>query len=196
MKKKKVKFTEEDKEKVILTTRQILLYLVDFYVKMTEFGDGGLFRKSINDYWRWRDLDKERFSREIYRLKKAKIIDCYNHNDERYIELTKKGIERTRFYITDEITISIPQNWDNKWRIVIFDIPNSKKTVRDILANKLKKLGFVRLQKSVFVFPYECKKEIDYLKKIYQIESYVQYILADQIDTKIDLKQHFFNRVI
>lgn len=185
---------EKDIKKVVLTTRQILLYMVDFYVGFSAFFDGGFFRKTINDYWQWRDLDKECFSKTIYRLKKDKFIDCYNHNNEKYIELTKKGIERVRVYITDEVKIPIPEEWDNKWRIIIFDIPNEKKTVRDILASKLKKLGFFRLQKSVFVYPYECKTEIDFLKKIYKIEPYVQYILADQIEADIDLFKHFFSK--
>lgn len=186
-----------DKKKLKLTTRQILLYLIDAFVVGFDVFDGyGLHRKSVSDYYKWRDFDKVRFQQDLYRLKKEKIVKRYQQGKERYIELTPKGKEKIRGYILSELKIIIPKKWDYKWRIVIFDIPEDKKTIRDIVAGKLKRLGFLRLQKSVFVFPFDCKAEINRLKLLYDISRYVQYIVAEQIDTELDLVKYFFEQTI
>lgn len=184
-------------EKIILTTKQVLMYLVDFSVGLFEFGDKGrIYRRSIKEYWRQRDLDKERLSKVLYRLCRNKFIRFYFQDKEKYIELTKKGKEKIRNFLVEDLEIKIPKKWNKKWRIIIFDIPNEKKTARDALASKLKQLGFLRLQKSVFVFPHDCKQEIDFLKELYEISPYVQYIVADRIDTEIDLLRYFYDRNI
>ena len=76
----KVTINKEDKKTVVLTTRQILLYLADFVVGMNQvFDRHGMYRKNIKDYWNWRQIDKARFSKDLYRLKKEKIVKERKH---------------------------------------------------------------------------------------------------------------------
>jgi DNA-binding transcriptional regulator PaaX len=42
-------------------------------------------------------------------------------------------------------------NWDGKYRLVIWDIPENKRVIRNLFRRKLKDFGFVLLQKSVWV---------------------------------------------
>ena len=78
--------------------------------------------------------------------------------------------------------------WDGLFRVIIFDIPENRKGIREIFRKKLKELEFQQLQKSVFVSPYECRNEIDFLKNVYEIVPYVSYILATDIpDIAFDL---------
>jgi len=159
------------------------MYLADLSVVMFHIGDKGrVYRKSIKDYWKWRDFDRIRFSQEVYKLKRRKLINVYKDGKDKYLELTPKGIERLKGYQIEGMVVKIPETWDRKWRIVIFDIPDDKKTARDILRDKLKQIGFIQLQESVFIYPFECKNEIDYLTEIYHIKPYVKYIVADFFD--------------
>src|SRR3990167_2211250 len=66
------------------------------------------------------------------------------------------------------------EKWDKKWRVVIFDIPEKSRMARDALRRKLKELEFRELQKSVFVHPYECKKEIDFIIEFFNLRHYVR----------------------
>ena len=158
-------FDETDLEKYKLTAKQILLYLTDGLVAGLDIFDGyKTYRKPIKEYWKWRDFDKENFGKDIYRLKKAKLIKIYYKNKEKYVELMPKGKEKLKKIMVEKIKLKKPGKWDKKWRMVIFDIPDKKKPARNALAEKLKKLGFYHLQKSVFVHPYDCKEEIDFLK--------------------------------
>ena len=87
--------------------------------------------------------------------------------------------------------IEKPKIWDGKWRIVIFDIPKHKKRARDALREKLKELGFYPFQKSVWVFPYPCEKEIQFLVELFDIWPYVNLIVAENISNDIKLRKHF-----
>lgn len=183
-----------DKEKIKLTARQILLYLADAVIAGHDIFDArGYYRKSTKDYFKWRNIDKIQFHKDLYRLEKSDFIKRVLFGKERYIELTKKGKERVGRELVKSISIKLPNSWDYKWRMVIFDIPENKKSIRDFLAKRLKLLGFKSLQKSVFVFPFECKQEIGRIKYLYCISKYVQYIVAEQIETEIDLIGYFFD---
>lgn len=63
-----------------------------------------------------------------------------------------------------------------EWRIVIFDIPDRFKKAREALRKKLKDLGFIKLQESVFVLPYECENEINFIIEVFLIRSFVRFI--------------------
>ena len=62
--------------------------------------------------------------------------------------------------------------------MVIFDIPEQHKRARESLRLKLKNLNFYQLQKSVFVFPYHCKNEIEFIAEFFRIKKFITYIEA------------------
>lgn len=80
------------------------------------------------------------------------------------------------------------EKWDNKWKLVIFDIPEKKRTERNILRSLLKRKGFVRLQNSVFVSPYVDFKVLDFVRKTLGISQYVSFLEAESAKTEDDSK--------
>lgn len=186
------------KDKVKITSRQILLYLVDGLVSVYEpFDRHGFYRKNIQDYYHWRDMDKKRFSDNIKRLEREGFIKIFlDHNNQNIIELCGKGKEKVGLMLAKDYEYQMPTKWDGKWRIVIFDISDEKKKNRDILRQKLLEIGFIQLQESVFVFPFDCKTLIDFYKSLFMIEPDVQYIIAEAIETQIDLLDVFLSQGI
>lgn len=87
-------------------------------------------------------------------------------------------IKNDKFYLSDEGRIEIIKNiikekkkikkWDNKWRAVIFDVPESNKQKRNFLRKELKWIGFKELQHSVWIIPYNIEKELLCLLKLWQ----------------------------
>ncbi|MFN4212751.1 MAG: CRISPR-associated endonuclease Cas2 [Microgenomates group bacterium] len=80
-------------------------------------------------------------------------------NGEVYLFLGTKGEK-----FLDELIPLIKfeeKKWDKIWRILIFDIPEKSRLVRDQLRKKIKDLGFARWQKSVYVTPHPITKEIN-----------------------------------
>lgn len=83
------------------------------------------------------------------------------------------------------------KKWSGKWVLVIFDVPESQKNKRDYLRRFLSKIGFYAYQKSVYVYPYECEKEVALIKKIVEGGKYIKYVLADKIEDEPKVKRYF-----
>jgi len=129
--------------------------------------------------------------KSLYQLKRHRFIEYkILPNNEVRVELTKKGKKRFEIYNFEDLKIKSSKKWDRKWRIVIFDIPEKKKVAREILREKLKKLGFFRIQKSVWVYPYECKDEINFVCEFFNVENYVLYFSAP-LESDRSLRRHF-----
>jgi len=139
----------------------------------------------------WRKIDRENLRREIRNLYRSRLIESKENLDRSFTYvLTNKGKIRALTYHFQEMKIK-ESHWDGKWRVVIFDIPEKLKTSRNALRDKLKELGFHKLQKSVFVFPYECKDEIDFVVEFFNLRKYVRYGIFDFIDNDLHLRKIF-----
>lgn len=186
----------ETKEKIKLTVREILLSFCDGIATFEEIVGYEWQRREIQKYWDWRDLDKERFYHSLWQLEKQGYIKRYKGGKKNLIKLTKIGQEKAMRYVIKDWQIEKPKIWDKKWRIVIFDIPNDKKILREIVRQRLKYWGFHQLQESVFVYPFDCNKEVSALKYAYNLGKYVQYLVAESIETELDLVDLFYQQRI
>lgn len=124
-------------------------------------------------------------------LKRSKLVILKEKDGKFFVELTAKGKKKFQEIRIDELKNKTPKDWDGLWRVVIFDIPESKKYGRAALRGKMKEVGFYQLQKSVWVFPYECEKEIELLAELFDISAYVNFITAKRIKDDIKLKKYF-----
>jgi len=100
----------------------------------------------------------------FYYLKKRGLIEMRREGHDVRIALTKKGKQLAGKYQIDDLSIPRPKKWDKKWRLIIFDIPATSNIIRDVFRGKLKEFGFYQLQKSIWIYPFECKEEIKLLR--------------------------------
>lgn len=187
---------EINKEKIRLTTREILLKFCDGITKIEEIFGYPWQRREAQEYWHDRAIDKDYYYRKMWELEKRGYIKRYKKEKKNLIELTSIGKKKALKYFLNEFKIIKPKLWDKKWRVVIFDIPKDKKHLRDIIRNKLKNIGFYQLQKSVFIYPFDCLEQIKALKYIYSIGSYLQYLVVESIETELDLVNYFYTQGI
>lgn len=139
----------------------------------------------------WRKIDQEELKKEISSCYRSKLIkEKENADGSMTYVLTEKGKLRILTYNFNQMKIE-QKIWDGKWRAVIFDIPEKFRRGRDTLRKKLKELGFCEFQKSVFVFPYDCKDEIDFIIEFYKVRKYVRFGIFDYIDNASHLKEIF-----
>ncbi|MFH1827083.1 MAG: PaaX family transcriptional regulator C-terminal domain-containing protein [bacterium] len=82
-------------------------------------------------------------SKKIIKIKKYKKY-TYKITTKGQNHLEKK-LSSLKFY---------GEKWDKKWRIMIFDIEEINRGLRDLLRKKIKEFGFGYLQKSVWISPY------------------------------------------
>jgi DNA-binding transcriptional regulator PaaX len=97
-----------------------------------------------------------------------------------YVYITGKGQMRLNADEIWELSITKPQCWDQKWRMVLFDFPASARRRHEFRA-KLEDLGFEMYQRSVFIYPYECREEVFAVAKWLDLDDYIRYIVASEI---------------
>jgi len=140
-----------------------------------------------------RYFDRKDFQKKINYFKQRRYIDVTKkgEDDLMKIRLTELGRTRLMKYVLGNLKIILPEKWDGVWRIVIFDIPEWNKWAREGLRQSLKRMGFYPLQKSTFVFPYPCREEIDFLKRLYGVGDHLRLIETSTISFDDDLRAFF-----
>lgn len=149
-------------------------------------------RNSKVFYRNLRESDRKKsISQSVIHLKKRRIIRIFHQNGEPYFILTKRGEDLLSNKKFKEIKLPQKDRWDSLWRLIIFDIPERHGKARRALSRKLKDMGALQFQKSILVYPYPCKSEVDFIKDFFQIGDYVRYIEATSIENDKLLKRRF-----
>ena len=81
--------------------------------------------------------------------------------------------------------------WDKRWRIVIFDIPEKRRTVRQRLRTLVKQFGFLRIQDSVWAYPYDCEEVVALAKAELRLGKDVLYMIVESIENDNWMRRHF-----
>ena len=137
----------------------------------------------------------KQFQDNLYYLKRRGFINVGQNPDGSFIvKTTKSGREQAYKYDLDNLSIEVPEQWDKYWRLIVFDIPTSKQKARLALLAKLKGLGFIMLQRSIWAHPFECSKEIAILVKAFEVERYVHLITSHEISAENSLRREFGRR--
>ncbi len=84
-----------------------------------------------------------------------------------------------------------PKHWDKRWRVVIFDIPEKRRKSRDQMRTTLQSIGFEQLQRSVWVYPYDCEDWVALWKADFQIGTELLYMIAETIEGEDRIKRKF-----
>ena len=91
------------------------------------------------------EYPKSTLSAAIARLRKKGLVEKTVDESRVILRLTENGWDwLIKHKIEDQI------EWDGVWRLVIFDIPEKHKRVRETLRRRLKEWGFNPWQKSVW----------------------------------------------
>ena len=140
----------------------------------------------------WKDINRQSAERAITSLYESRLVEAKsNANGSTTLVLNEKGRKKALTYQAKNMTIERPKQWDGKWRLVVFDIPEDEREARDSLRHHLAHIGFYKLQQSVAVFPFECRNEIDFLVELHSIRRYVRCMIVEEIDNEEHLKRFF-----
>lgn len=151
-------------------------------------GIGKLFVDRRNS---WQKFDEKKLKPRIKNLLKRKLVAIKEEDGQMVVKLTEKGKTLLLRYDLDRMKIKKPSSWDGKWRLVIFDIPNEQKQARELFREKLKQLEFYPLQKSVFLTPFPCFSEIEFLRQVLGVGEYVRVLIVQRLEGEKLFKHHF-----
>lgn len=136
--------------------------------------------------------DQKKFYDTFTRLKNKGLIEVKYRGKQIHIVLSKEGKKYAGKYQIDELEIKKPKKWDKRWRLLIFDIENRQRAKREALRGKIIELGLYQLQKSVWVHPYDFRKEVETLKGFFGlIHGEIQMIVASDVGNESILRKYF-----
>ncbi|MBI2121580.1 MAG: hypothetical protein HYT98_00505 [Candidatus Sungbacteria bacterium] len=140
----------------------------------------------------WKQIERRNLYRGIRQLYESRLVNYVENKDGTVsVVLNRDGRKVALKYKIGEMKILKPPRWDYKWRVVLFDIPQTQAKLRDALRQRFKQLGLIEFQKSVFIHPYECRNEIDFVIELYNARRFVRFIEATKVDNELHLKNKF-----
>lgn len=126
------------------------------------------------------------------RLAKKRLVAFVERDGKKYARLTKEG--RAAFAFEQE-KLSLQERrkrkWDGQWRMVLFDIPERRRSVRFRLRSIMREIGFVRVQDSAWAYPYACEEFVALLKAELKIGKDVLYVIVSEMEHDKQLRVHF-----
>jgi CRISPR-associated endonuclease Cas2 len=128
----------------------------------------------------------------VNRLIQKGMIRFVVKGDSKYLEITQRGRQRFALEMEKEALRERSKGrWDKRYRMVIFDIPERRRLVRDRLRRTMIDSGFLRIQDSVWVSPYDCEELIILIKAQLRIGKDVLYTIVEKIENDRWIRKHF-----
>lgn len=134
-----------------------------------------------DEYWeRYKDKKKrERWIKMINYLKSNGYLNVKDLKNRKAIMITSKGFDKifdTKIKITEK-----KKRLDKKWQMVLFDIPEQRKGHRELFRKQLQYLRYKKLQRSIWVCPYDVLKDTETLIKRYKLDRFVRLLLVEEV---------------
>lgn len=142
-------------------------------------------------------FDKRKYHKESYvRVTINRLVDggylVFKEKDgKKHAQLTEKGKKKLLKYEIQKLGILKPKRWDKKWRVIIFDVKEYKRAYRDQLRTHLSDIGFVKLQNSVWVYPYPCEEFVFLLKTEIGLGKDIICMTVEKIENDEWLRREF-----
>jgi len=128
----------------------------------------------------------------ITRLENAGLVQVSGQYANRRVVLTNKGRTMIETIRASEYRIPEPAFWDGKWRVVMFDIREKRRRARSQLRSLLMGAGFLRLQDSVWVYPYPCDEFIGLVRAhLKSGTGEMLSFIAEALESDKKLREHF-----
>lgn len=132
------------------------------------------------------DYDEKQVRNRIYSLKYNHFLTIAKGNELIVTPKALLTLEELEFK-----SLTSNRSWDRKWRVVLYDIPESKRSARDQIRSLLKNLGFRNLQISVWVHPLPCFKQFQTIRNAYGLKNHLLLLEVDDSEDFQSLKRKF-----
>jgi len=138
----------------------------------------------------WEKFNLWRLRQVIKRMQGSKLVEVKEEKGIPIIKITHKGKQKLLRYKVDEMALD-ESTWDGKWRLIIYDVAKAKRANSEMFRAMLNKLRFLKLQKSVYLTPFKCEEEVEYLKLLFDIGDEVQILKVGDLENEGAYRRYF-----
>lgn len=156
---------------------------------------GAIIRANQQAEWKknqkaWKKFDLKYLKRNLHRLHEQKVIEIIEKDGQEIIKLTQKGQSKFLKFKLEELSLK-SNSWDGKWRLVIYDVSHLKRDRQDAFRRMLKQMNFYPLQESVYLTPYKCQEEIEYLREYFNLAKEVLLLEVIGLENEKYYREYF-----
>ncbi len=125
-------------------------------------------------------------NRSLKSLSEGGLVEEFETQQSNFYRITPEGRHKLRSLKLSSPTSLISTNWDGYWRMVMLDIPESRKSERNSLRYILKKAGFIMLKNSVWISPYPFEHLFMNIKKDMGLSTEVIITVTQLVDPETE----------
>ncbi len=129
---------------------------------------------------------KHALKRSLRGLEEAGLIETHHSGQQTYSRLTREGKRKAYSISLDHENTVFNPAWDGKWRIVLLDLSEDRKSEREGLRYLLKKAGFMLLKNSVWISPYPFEHLFMNIKKDLGLTTELMIFVTDTLDPETE----------
>jgi len=183
------------REKSELTTEKILYWLLEGMCDLL-MSSRRLYRWQYDQMYRGYldDIDKtfdKKLRQRVSRYRKRGWVVVSETKGRRWLTLSDKGKKKLMDEKIKNVRFAPEIKWDGVWRVIIYDLGDIKAVHRYKVMRTFLRWGFCHVQKSVFVFPHACDKEVRMVAEFYELGKSVWIFEAIKTDNSEALKKFF-----
>lgn len=129
---------------------------------------------------------KYAINRSLKTLSESGFVEEIETPNSSFVRITPEGRHKLRNIKLSSPTSLVSTSWDGYWRMVMLDLPESRKSERNSLRYILKKAGFVMLKNSVWVSPYPLEHLFMNIKKDMGLATEITILVTQLIDPETE----------
>ncbi|MDE2311729.1 MAG: hypothetical protein KGJ93_01390 [Patescibacteria group bacterium] len=142
---------------------------------------------------------KAKIQQAIYYLKRTGKIKVGASKGQLRVRLTNLGRKRVEEADFGSLAVPKPSGWNQKWWQVAADIPTKQyRQAADALRWKLKQMGFYSLQRTLWLYPYDPRRELQMVVDRFGVGRFVAVMEVSGLDKDDEgkMKRYFKQRGI
>ncbi len=148
------------------------------------------FAPFVRGHKEWEPYYPSSITRHTLKLWRKGYVDVKETKEGTVVVLSEKGKREVLRYDLENLSVPKQTPWDGKWRMVFFDVPTSHGS-RNAFREYLKAMGFFLMQKSVYVHPYPCAREVKYVREVLDLPHEVKLATVSTLENDEDLRRFF-----
>lgn len=193
---------EERLQKIDPRTRDVLILLgagtflvASIVMPGLPIAAGKILKEYEKEKWekdkiKWNKYNLWRLRQMIKRMYDSKYVEIKEENGTPVVKISDKGKGKLLTYDIETMQLD-DSKWDGKWRLVIYDVQAGKKTNSEMFRRTLNKLNLLKLQKSVYLTPFKCEDEIEFLRQFYGIGDEVLILKVGSLENELAYKDYY-----
>ncbi|EFM11535.1 putative transcriptional regulator, PaaX family [Paenibacillus curdlanolyticus YK9] len=132
-----------------------------------------------------RDYTSQSIRNALFNLKKEGYVDSPTRS---YYSILPRGHEFIRSI--NQKPSFYNKEWDGSWYVLLFEIPEKDRQVRNQLRTQIRQIGFGSLYHSVYVSPWDYTSEVDQLSSKLQMDGRLsllkgKFVMGDMISERV-----------